>query len=60
MVWRYPSDIAKNSDVGIVTDDNEFVLSDSTPAGTYTLKYEDDSDTPLDEWREIGKVVVDE
>lgn len=60
MVWRYPSDIVKNSDVGIITDDNEFVLSDSTPAGTYTLKYEDDSGTPLDEWREIGKVVVDE
>lgn len=60
MVWRYPSDITINSDVGIITDDNEFVLSDSTPAGTYTLKYEDDSGTPLDEWREIGKVVVDE
>ena len=60
MVWKYPSDIATNSDVGIITDDNEFVLSDSAPAGTYTLKYEDDSGTPLDEWREIGKVVVDE
>lgn len=60
MVWKYPSDIVRNSDVGIVTDDNEFVLSDSAPAGTYTLKYEDDSGVPLDEWREIGKVVVDE
>lgn len=60
MVWKYPSDIVRNSDVGIVTDDNEFVLSDSVPAGTYTLKYEDDSGVPLDEWREIGKVVVDE
>lgn len=40
----------------INTTSNTISLSDDLEAGTYTLKYEDASGTPLDGWAEIGTV----
>lgn len=47
-----------NSIGEISTSTNNITLSDTLPSDTYTLKYEDASNTPISEWAEIGTITI--
>lgn len=42
--------------VGLINEFNKVSLNNTVPSGTYTLYYEDEFDTKLNDWKEIGQI----